>query len=152
MFEQLLPSRIDNTYRGYTVALWLFGLVLFVKAGMGGNSIINSYHVASVADGIPLQTFPPAAVQIVVYMFASWGLAHVLLALLGVLALVRYRAMVPLLFVVILLEQAGRRALHLFRPVPTVGTPRGVYVNLLLWTLMIAGVALSFRYGRREAA
>ena len=151
MFEQLLPPRIDNDYRGYKVALWLFGLVLIVKAGMSGNSIINSYHVATVADGIPLQTFPPAAAQTVLFMFAAWGLAHLLISLLGALALVRYRAIVPLLFLLILLEQAGRRVIHLFHPVATAGTPRGFYVNLLLWALMIAGVALSFRYGAKKA-
>src|SRR5438874_12662174 len=98
MFEQLLPARIDNTYRGASVALWLFGVVLLLKLIMSVNSIFNGYSVATTADGVPLQSFPPAAVQVVVYMFAAWGLAHFVISLLGVLALIRYRAMVPLLF------------------------------------------------------
>ena len=151
MLDQLFPRRIDNTYRGYKIGLWLFGIVLFIKAGMAGNSIINSYHVATTADGIPLQTFPPAAVEIVTFMFAAWGLAHIVLVLLGVLALVRYRGLVPLLFALQLAEHLGRRALHLFRPVTTVGAPPGIWVNLLLVTLMVVGVALSFRYGKTEA-
>jgi hypothetical protein len=32
MINQLLPQCIDNTYRGHKLALWLFALVVFVKA------------------------------------------------------------------------------------------------------------------------
>jgi hypothetical protein len=33
MFDRFLPERLDNTYRGYKIALWLFGLVVPIKAG-----------------------------------------------------------------------------------------------------------------------
>ena|SRR5690348_7766374 len=152
MPDQLFPRQIDNNYRGTKVALWLFGLVLFVRSGIGANSIINSDRVASTADGIPIHAFPPAAVQIVLFMFAAWGLAQLVISVIGVLALIRYRALVPLMFALFLLEHVSRKLVGIVRPVTTVGTPRGFYVNLLLLTLMVAGVALSFRYGRVEAA
>jgi len=56
--------------------------------------------------------------------------------------------MVPLLFLLLLLEFLGRRLTLLFLPVVRTGTPPGLIMNLVLVALMIAGLALSLR--RRE--
>ena len=37
MVNQLLPKRIDNTYRGYTPALWIFGLLMFMRGAMSSE-------------------------------------------------------------------------------------------------------------------
>ena len=34
MFNQILPRQVDNTYGGYKLALWLFGLLVLMKAGI----------------------------------------------------------------------------------------------------------------------
>ena len=58
MFDKLLPQRIDNTYRGYKLALWLFGLVVGVTIIQGVFVIFNGYSTIMGADGIPLNTYP----------------------------------------------------------------------------------------------
>ncbi|HEV8240294.1 MAG TPA: hypothetical protein VGS57_13070 [Thermoanaerobaculia bacterium] len=143
MIDRLLPHRFDNTYDGRRLALWLFGLVVLMKIAMSLNSIFNSYVVVTSADGIPLDTFPAAAAQTIVSLFALLGLATFMICLLGVLALVRYRRMIPFLFVLLLLQFVGGRLILHFLPVVRTGTPPGFYVNLALLALMIAGLALS---------
>lgn len=145
MFNQLLPQRVDNSYRGYKLALWLFGLVVFVKAAMSLNSIFNGHSVASTADGIPLDTFTPAGTQAVVSLFALWGLAHLTICLLCIIVLVRYRAMVPFMFALLLLEHLSRKLILQVMPIVTTGTSPGFFVNLVLLTVMIVGLALSLR-------
>jgi hypothetical protein len=93
--DRLLPQRVDNTYPGYKLAIWLFGAVVLMKLAMSLNSIFNGYVVASSADGIPLDTFSSAAARTVVALFAIWGLAHLMICLLCILVLARYRSMVP---------------------------------------------------------
>ena len=144
MFDQILPLRADNTYRGYKFALWLFAVVVFMKAAIGVNSIFNGHKVAISADGIPLDTFTPAGAQAVVSLFALLGLSHLVICLLCVLVLVRYRSLVPLMFVVLLLEYVSRRLILHFLPIAKVGTPPGSFVNLGLLVLMAVGLALSF--------
>jgi hypothetical protein len=39
MFDRLLPQRIDNSYRGHKLALWLFALVVFMKTSIGPVAI-----------------------------------------------------------------------------------------------------------------
>ena len=149
MFDQLLPQTIDNTYRGHRLALWLFGLLLFMKLAVSLNSIFNGYSVASSADGIPLDTYPPAAARTIVALFALFGLAHFMICLLGILVLVRYRSMIPFMFALLLVEHLSRRLILLLIPIVRVGTPPAFAVNLVLAALMIAGLALSlWRRGR----
>ena len=145
MFNPLFPRQADNAYRGYKLALWLFALLVLMKAGIGLNSILNGHFVATTADGIPLDTFTPPGAQTVVSLFAILGLSQLMICLVGLLVLVRYRAMIPFMFTLLLLEHLSRRLILAFLPVPRVGTPPGFIVNLVLLALMIAGLALSIR-------
>jgi hypothetical protein len=143
LIEQLLPQRVDNTYRGYKLALWLFALVVLMKVAMSLNSIFNGHMVASSADGIPLDTFPTAATQTVVALFAIWGLAHLMICMLCIVVLARYRSMVPLMLALLLLEHLSRRVILQVIPIVRTGTPPGLFVTLTLLALMIVGLALS---------
>lgn len=143
MFGQLFPQRIDNTYRGHKLALWLLSLVVLMKVGIGLNSILNGYYVASSADGIPLDTFTPAGARAVVSMFAIWGLCQLIFGLLCLLALIRYRALVPFMFALLLLEHLSRKLILLVTPIIKTGTPPGSVVNFVFLAVMIVGLALS---------
>lgn len=144
-FDRLFPQRADNTYRGYKLALWFFGLLVLVKAGIGLGSIINGYTAASSADGIPLDSFTPAAAQTVLSLFALLGVFQLLICLLCVLVLFRYRALIPLMFALLLLYQLSRQLILHFLPIPRTGAPPGSAINLGLLGVMIVGLALSLR-------
>ena len=116
MLQRIFPRQFDNQYRGYSVAIWLLGLLVLVKLLMGGNSIVNTRDVIVNADAIPLESYGEAA-STIVFMFKSWGLNLVLLSLLGALALVRYRAMIPLAYLLLLIENAGRKVFALIEPI-----------------------------------
>jgi hypothetical protein len=143
MFSQLLPRTIDNTYRGHKLALWLLGLLVFMKVAMSLNSIFNGYSVASSADGIPLDSYPPAAARTIVALFGIWGLGLFMICLLGILALARYRGMVPFMFALFLVEHVSRKLILQFRPIVRTGNPPASAINLALLALMVVGLALS---------
>ena len=145
MLSQLLPQHFDNTYRGYRLAIWLFALVVFVQAGQGLMAIFNGYYAASSPDAIPLDTYSPAAARTVVSLFALLGLLRLVICFLCVLALLRYRAMIPLMFALLVVEYLSRRLILQFLPIVRSGTPPGSVVNLGLLAVMIVGLALSLR-------
>lgn len=147
MLNRLLPPTIDNTYRGHRLAIWVLALLVLLKTIMSLNSIFNGYDVASSADGIPLDTYPPAAARTIVTLFALLGLGHFVLCALGVLVLVRYRSMIPFLFALLLLEHLSRRLILYVIPIVRVGRPPGFAVNVILLVLMIVGLVLSLRRG-----
>ncbi len=143
MFELLLPKSFDNNYRGHKLALWLFGLFTLMKCVIGVNSIINGRAVMTGADGIPLDTYPVAAAQSFVALWALLGLSHIIIGALCVFALVRYRSMVPFLFALLLLQHLGGRVVVQFIPLVTTGAPPAFVVNLIQLTLLVFGLGLS---------
>ena len=152
MIERLFPQPIDNAYRGYKAALWLFALVVFMQTFQGVMVIFNGYSIAVSADGIPLDTYAPAAAQTVVALFALLGLSRLILSFLSVLVLVRYRSAIPFMFAVLVVELLAKQLILRFIPIIRTGTTTGITVNLILLALLILGLALSlWRRGKPEA-
>ncbi|MDD5543976.1 MAG: hypothetical protein PHX83_12455 [Acidobacteriia bacterium] len=143
MFNRLFPKSFDNEYQGSKIALWLFGVVLIVKTGISLGCIFNGRVAASSADGIPLDTFPALAAQAVISLFALWGVTFLMISLVCVLVLIRYRSMIPFMFALLLVEHLSRRLILQFLPIVRTGTPPGFYINLGLSIAMIVGLALS---------
>ena len=140
---QLLPRCADNTYHGHKLALWLFALLVLPKIDMSLNAIFNGYSVASTVDEIPLDTFTPAGSQTVVSLFALLGLSQLMICLLGILVLARYRSLVSLMFTLFLLEHLSRKLILQFTPIARTGTPPGSAIILALIAVIIVGLVLS---------
>jgi hypothetical protein len=154
MFGRLFPRSFDNVYRGYWLGAWIFGLVVVGRLAMGVNGTFNTEFVAVSADGIPLSTYAPAAAQTVVALFALTSLLNLTLGVLGGLTLVRYRAMIPLLFLLYLLQSIGTRVLLLVHPLLRTGSSTasaGSAFVLGLLALTALGFVLSLMQGKSTA-
>ena len=152
LLERLLPGQADNRFAGHRAALWLLGLFIALKIVMGVNSIFNTEAVAVGADGIPLDSYGPAAAREVLTLFALTSLGQLTLALIGLTILVRYRALVPLIYGVFLAEQIARRVIvqsHAVAPAEAGAT--GFSINLGLMALLAIGLLLSLFAVRQPA-
>ena len=145
MLNRIFPERFDNNYRGHKLALWLFIPIVLMKVGISLSSIFDTYNVVRSADGIPIDTFTSGGAEAVVSVTTLLGLSQFLLASLGVLALVRYRAMIPFMYVLLLVEYLAKKWILLVKPIVRTGTSPSTYVNLVLIALLIAGLVLSLR-------
>lgn len=141
---KLVPRQVDNDgYHGLRVAIWFFASLVLMRTVMSLNSIFNGRSVLTSADGIPLDTYTPAAARTVLSLFALLALANLMIALFGVVVLVRYRSLIPLFFVIFLLHHVGRRLILEWMPIERVGTPPGFGINLALLALTVVGLVLS---------
>jgi hypothetical protein len=143
MFDKLLPQPIDNRYSGSKIALWLFGLIVLVHIFQSVMSIVNGRSIAQSADGIPLDTYPTAAAQTIVAIFAISALRRLIISLICAVVLFRYRSAVPLMFVVLGLSYLGNQVVLQFFPIARVGKQPGVVMNLIMFGLTVVGLALS---------
>ncbi len=143
MFERLFPQRLDNEYRGQKLALWLFGLVVLAKSAQSLSIIFAGNYTTRGADGIPLDTFPPAIAQTVVAIFAQQSLWRLTFCLLCLFVLLRYRSAIPLMFALLAVNYLAGQVIFNFVPLGSVGTPPGPVINLILFSLMIVGLVLS---------
>jgi len=164
MFKSLFPAQLNNDYRGSKVAIWILFPLVISKMFMGFNCAgfnpwISNRWVLEHADSIPVGSMDPAAAGTLVFQFAAWGLALLVLSSLGLLALIRYRAMIPLMYLALGVEQIGRKALSFAFPVhrelATAGFSTGSAINWLFSGLLLVGFILSLwktRPGKPEGS
>lgn len=152
MTDRLFPPRLDNEgYRGQAAALWLFGLLLLLKAIMGVNGAFNARTVATGADGIILGGLDAGAADTILQLFRALSLGQLPLVLIGLAALVRWRALVPFLFLILFVEQIARRLVAAaYAARPAAEAPGGA-ITLGIIALLVAGLALSL-WPRRQRA
>ncbi len=143
MIRRILPKRLENDYRGYKPALWIFAVISLMKVALGLGHIFNPDGGAQSVSHIPLDSYPTGAAQNVVAIFARMGLEQLLLGVLFVVVLVRYRAMVPLMYAVAVMSSVGGFALASFKPLSLAGPSGAGPLHLVLAGLSIVGLALS---------
>ena len=84
---------------------------------------------------IPLDSYPQGAAATVIAIFALWGLSQLLIGLLYLMAAIRYRSLIPLFYLLMIVEYAVRMAIGTFKPIETAGTAPGAVGNLPLMVL-----------------
>ena len=62
LVNRIFPPHFDNDYRGHKLALWFFGVIVFMRLGMSLSTIFNGHETAISADGIPLE-----------HLYACWS-------------------------------------------------------------------------------
>ena len=152
MLERLFPRQVDNRFDGQRLALWLLALLIGLKLMVSLNSILNTASVAEGADGFPLASYGADGARAVLMLFAVGAVANLAAALFGLAVLVRWRAMVPFVYLLSLLEQGGRRlVVQSYAIERSQGMSGAAAINLAIFALLLAGLALSLWRRRRPA-
>ena len=148
VFEKLIPRQANNDYRGSPIAFYtafLFmavfsfrSLVHFFKGDSGVNSIAS------------IMVFPgDPDPNNVIYMFSSlWGSQQLITLLIYGLILWRYRNLLPLMYLLIVLEVIFRfcvGGMHTLTPEFYAHTPPGKLGNLPMLVIAAAMLVLSLR-------
>jgi hypothetical protein len=143
MLSRILPEHIDNRYRGHALALWFLVLITFMKVGISLAHIFRADGGAQSVSTIPLDTYPAGAAQNVVALFARMGLEQFLLGALCVVVLLRYRAMVPLVYLLIVVHDIAQEGIARMKPLALAGTSGARTPALVLSVLSVSGLILS---------
>ena len=150
MFGRFFPKQFDNAYRGHWLALVILSLLLFLRLAQTGMSLVDPVLVIRGPDGILFDTFNAPAQTAFTYVFRVLALLNILVCMIGVLALVRYRAMVPLIYLVLLVLLGGQKILALLDPIPRApGAPGGMIVYAML-AVTLLGCLLSLLDTRKN--
>ena len=87
----------------------------------------------------------------IICAFALWGSSQVLFALVQLAVVARYRALVPMMYVMLMLEALLRELVGKMKPVTFAHTPPGAIGNQLILPLAIVMLALALWSGFRQA-
>lgn len=150
MLDRIFPRQLDNDYRGHPLALWVFVALTLVTLVRSGIHMFAPDGGAQSIATIPLDSYPSPAASAVILVFALWGLSQMLLGLVYVVVLWRVRVLVPLMYLLFVVEYVGRLGLGLWKPLQTVETPPGATANLVFPLLGLAMLVLSLRQRSRQ--
>jgi hypothetical protein len=149
MLDRVFPSAADFTYRGSRVALWFLGVVLVLKIAIALGAIFNGHYAATVADGIPIDSYTPQSAQAFLSLFASLGLSQFILGVFGVVLLLKYRPLVPLFLLLLLVEYVARKGVAAYIPIERTGQAPGGAINWVIFGVMVLAFIMSIRPSNR---
>jgi hypothetical protein len=152
VLETLLPKEADNEYRGGRIPLYTFcllstvmlgrSLIHFLKDDSGVNSIATIITFPGTPDPNP-----------VIYMFSSlWGTQQLITVLIYAVVLLRYRNLIPLMYLMFILEVGFRMIVGSLHPLGEelyARTPPGKHGNVPFLLISASMLFLLLRSSRR---
>jgi hypothetical protein len=149
--DRLFPTTFDNEFRGHALALWIFWPFTIVTIARSLVHIFASDGGAQSIATIPLDQYVDGGAETVVSLFAFWGLAQLGMALVMLLACIRYRSMIPLLWVFVFVEWTGRLLIGAYNPIETAGVAPGAVGNRVIPLVALVMIVLAC-WPRRDAS
>ena len=151
MLKRVFPASLDNQFPGHKIALYVFFALTALTLWRSQHHLFGHDGGAQSIASIPLHTYSSSAAETVIGIFGLWGLSQLIIGLIYVLAAIRYRSLIPLLYVLFTFEYAMRFWVGANKTIETAGTAPGSVINL---PFMVAGVvlfALSIWRGKQKS-
>jgi len=140
LIEWLFPSTVTNQVKGYQLASSLFLILSIVSIGRSLIHFLAPDGGAGTIAGIDLSF---AGSQSVVFAFGLWGLSQLIYGFLQFLVAIRYRSLVPLMYLILIAETLGRMLVGVMKPPILLHTPPGGIANYLILPLAIVMLVLT---------
>ena len=147
---KLFPSGLNDQYRGSTIVLYglypIFAIYIFrslvhflaENSGLIGIATIKEFPIN---EGLDPNT--------VIYLFASlWGATQVSLTVILLILFVKYKNLIPLIYLICLLDQCFRLISGYLHPLGEdyyISTPPGVISNIPVLLYLMFMFYLAFR-------
>ena len=146
----LFPSRLNNRYEGSKIAVYglypIFAMYIFrslihflaENSGLVGIATIKQFPIT---EGLDPNT--------IIYLFASlWGATQVSLMIVLLILFIRYKNLIPLIYLICLLDQCFRLISGHLHPLGQdyyINTPPGVISNIPVLLYLIFMFYLSLK-------
>ncbi len=140
LIAALLPAKADNTVLGMKLPVYVFLLIAIV------STIRSSIHLFAPDGGagsIAGMNLKVEGAGGIVFAFALWGSAQLVYALMQLVVAFRYRSLVPLMYVLLMVETLLRMLVGRMKPVTFAHTPPGAMGNYVILPLAAVMLALS---------
>lgn len=139
----LLPAVVDNQFRGIKLAQYAF---LLLTAATIVRSLIHVFAPDGGAQSIatiPLDTYPAEAAATVIFMFSVWGLSQLLMGMVYLGVYLKYKSLIPMMYVLLILEYVMRIVIGQMKPIVTAGTAPGSVGSWIMVPVCIVLLILS---------
>jgi hypothetical protein len=147
-FEILLPAKIDNVIRGTKIPFYIFAFYAIVSTVRSCIHLLSPDGGAGSIAGMDLTVLGADGI---IFAFALWGSSQLLFAIIQLLVVIRYRSMVPFMWLMLALEVLLRELVGKMKPVTFAHTPPGAVGNQILLPLTVLMAAISLWSAYRQS-
>ena len=145
MMKHLFPNSIDNDYKGNKLPMYLFYLVTAFTVIRSIIHLVSPDGGAQSIATIPFHLYSKEATDTIIHLFAEWGLSQLLFGLFYIVVLVKYKSLIPLMYLFLVIEYSTRLLLGFYKPFELEGHAPGGIGNYILVPLFILMFILSLR-------
>jgi len=129
ILAKLLPAVADNTIPGMRLPVYVFMLIAIVSTA---RSLIHLFAPDGGAGSIAGMDLSVDGAPGIIFSFALWGSAQLIYALIQLAVAFRYQSLVPLMYVLLILEALLRMLVGHMKPVHFSHTPPGAIANYIV--------------------
>jgi hypothetical protein len=137
----LLPEKADNIIRGMKLPVVVFTILAIVSTV---RSCVHIFAPDGGAGSIAGMDLSVQGAQGIVFAFALWGSAQLVYALIQLTVALRYRSLVPAMYVLLAIETMLRMLVGKLKPATFLHTPPGAIGNYVVLPLSILMLGLCF--------
>lgn len=152
--NSLLPVRAENSYRFNKIIVYIFAIVTAITIGRSlAHLFLPDGGANSIATIISFDGAPDPD-KVIYNIFALWGLAQLAMGVMYLIILIRYKNLIPLMWLFILVEYVMRIVIgRVLKPMGEeyfAGTAPGEIGNYIFIPLAIIMLAWSLLAGNKK--
>ncbi len=141
--KKLIPETIENKIPSNKFVYYFCWLLVAFNLFRSLEHIFSEDGGAESIAGIPLSSYSPDAANNIVSIFAQWGFSQLVLACILLLVVLKIREFLPLMLLIIALENILRGAVGLYKPLILGDAPPGAVSPIIgLVTLVVFFISI----------
>lgn len=141
--KKLIPTTIENKIPSNKFVYYFCWLLVTFNLFRSLEHIFAEDGGAESIAGIPLSSYSDEAANNIVSIFAQWGFSQLVLACMLLLVVLKMRELIPLMLLIIALENILRGAVGLYKPLILGDAPPGAVSPIIgLVTLVVLFISI----------
>ena len=140
--KMIFPEQIDNNFSGHIIAQHIF---IFLTLLTLARSLVHMFFTDGGAGSIASFDISVQGGSNIVSIFYLWGLSQLIIGIIYILVILRYKSLIPLMYILFVFEYVGRLLVTYYKPLETLATPPGEVGNIIFVPLGLIMLYLSLR-------
>ena len=141
--KKIIPDTIENRIPNNKFVFYFTWLLVAFNFFRSLEHIFNEDGGAESIAGIPLESYSSEAANNIISIFAQWGFSQLVLACILLLVVLKMREFIPLMLLIIALENILRGAVGLYKPLILGDAPPGAVSPIIgLVTLVVFFISI----------
>ena len=141
--KKVIPNSIENKIPNNKIVYYFTWVLVVFNFFRSLEHIFNEDGGAESIAGIPLNTYSSDAANNIVSIFAQWGFSQLVLSCILLFVIIKMRELIPLMLLIIALENILRGAVGLYKPLILGDAPPGAISPIIgLITLAVFFISI----------